>query len=144
MSRPLDHFDEGDEPQYHRPQTPLPLGYDACCKCSRLSELYRMFPSCRTCADSFCPDCYHSSTLEEHDGTETVICGTCADEAEAERVARICDSCHTEDVPTREVVVGDGWSEPRFSERQCQRCAGRRWWTSEELEHAYERSIGEG
>jgi hypothetical protein len=118
MSRPLDIHDLPENVvRFHQPHKPHPLGYDVCCGCLRLSELYEEWPMCRWCADSFCPDCQLAGSVEDNEGRETCLCRGCVE-------ARTCESCHATDVWTQVIRVE---RDPNVDERLCRRCAGRRW-----------------
>jgi hypothetical protein len=132
MSRPLDIHDLPENVvRFHQPHKPHPLGYDVCCGCLRLSELYEEWPMCRWCADSFCPfgqDCQQPGTLQDNEGRETCVCATCT-------TSRTCEKCKASDVETREVQTERG---PDVYERRCQRCNPKAWETQDAWEGRYE------
>jgi hypothetical protein len=126
VSRPLDIHDLPENVvRFHQPHKSHPMGYDVCCGCLRLSELYEEWPMCRWCADSFCPDCQQAGSVIEDEGRETCICRGCVE-------ARTCVECKATDVDTQEIRVE---RDPNVDERLCRDCAGRRWTlTRDEIE----------
>ena len=114
--RPLDHFDAPDDRPKLRECDACPPGV--------VEEDEGEFIKCDSCDERVCP---------KHRGEKfDDLCAKC------EQDARVCENCHAYGVECRTVMVGDGWSEPRYSDRRCQKCAPKAWATQEAWEGRYE------
>ena len=62
--------------------TRISRGHNICQHCGRLSEPYQLFPLCRDCSETTCPQCTTPGSLHETDGThpDSVLCLTCSQE----------------------------------------------------------------
>lgn len=59
-----------------------------CDGCQRRSAAYTSWPSCRECGADTCQTCAQPGTLQEDEGTATVLCRTCAAiDTESERAS---------------------------------------------------------
>jgi len=56
----------------------VPVGHDACDKCSGFGDRYEPLPRCADCGEAVCPACRVESTLREGDeGRRTCLCKAC-------------------------------------------------------------------